>query len=53
MVLMQGLMLLLIFEDVLLTLQQMHLDQLSERLSGLLSSLISSSSLLHGILERL
>ena len=53
MVLMQGLMLLLIFEDVLLILLRMHLDLLSERLSGLLSFLISSSFLLHGILERL
>ena len=53
MVLMQGLMLLLIVVDVLLKRQRMHLDQLNERLSGLLSFLISSSFLLHGILERL
>ena len=53
MVLMQGLKLLLIVVDVLLKRQRMHLDQLNERLSGLLSFLISSSFLLHGILERL
>ena len=53
MVLRQGLMLLLIVVDVLLKRQRMHLGQLNERLSGLLSFLISSSFLLHGILERL